>query len=214
MRAEAATLRMWGTEAMDPARRPSRYAFTGSRQAVVMTVRLVAVSGSRRDGSYTTQALEYVCREAETLGAETDLLDLGVVDLPLYHPDRPAVEQGDAVDALRRVRRADAVVVGSPVYHGSYASTFKSFQDYCGFDEYEETVVGLVATAGGGSYASTLEHMRSTVRGVHGLVVPRQVGIRNARTKFAGGEPTDDATRERLASLTAQVVDYAERFRR
>ena len=179
-----------------------------------MSTRLVAVSGSRRDGSYTAQALTHVLEQARSAGAATDFLDLRTVDLPLYHPDHPVEDCGDAVEALGRVRRADAVVLGSPVYHGSYSSTFKNLHDYCGFDEYEDTVVGLVAVAGGGSYGSTLEHMRSTVRGVHGHVVPQQVGIRNARDKFAGGEPTDEDIGRRLDDLTAQVVDYAERFRR
>jgi NAD(P)H-dependent FMN reductase len=177
-----------------------------------MSIHLVAVSGSRRDGSYTTQALEHVLRRAHGSGAETTLLDLRTVDLPLYHPDLSASERGDVADALRLVREADAVVLGSPVYHGSYSSTFKNFHDYCGWDEYEETVVGLVAVAGGGSYGSTLEHMRSTVRGVHGFVVPRQVGIRNARHKFVDGEVTDEGIGDRLDDLTDQVVDYAERL--
>lgn len=178
-----------------------------------MSIHLVAVSGSRRDGSYTAQTLEYIRQRAHERGTTTDVIDLRTVDLPLYDPDAEADERGEAADLLRRVRKADAVVLGSPVYHGSYSSTFKNFHDYCGFDEYEETVVGLVAIAGGGSYASTLEHMRSTVRGVHGLVVPRQVGIRNARHKFADGELTDENIARRLDDLAAQVVDYAERFR-
>lgn len=179
-----------------------------------MPIRLVAVSGSRRDGSYTKQALEHVLRRAREAGVETTLLDLRTVDLPLYHPDRSASEQGEAAEALRLVREADAVVLGSPVYHGSYSSTFKNFHDYCGFDEYDETVVGLVAVAGGGSYGSTLEHMRSTVRGVHGIVAPRQVGIRSARTKFVDGALTDEGIADRLDALADQVVDYAERFQR
>jgi NAD(P)H-dependent FMN reductase len=179
-----------------------------------MSTRLVAVSGSQRDGSYTRQALGRVLTAVRNADAdvEADLLDLRTVDLPLYDPDRPADERGDATDALRLVREADAVVLGSPVYHSSYSSTFKNFHDYCGFDEYEETVVGLVAVAGGGSYGSTLEHMRSTVRGVHGLVVPRQVGIRNAKSKFDAGAVADEAIGDRLDALAAQVVDYANRL--
>jgi NAD(P)H-dependent FMN reductase len=179
-----------------------------------MSIQVVAIGGSPRAGGYTRQALERVLRTAETLDAdvETELLDLRTVDLPLYDPDRPEGERGDAPAAIRLVRRADAVVLGSPVYHSSYSSTFKNFHDYCGFDEYEGTVVGLVAVAGGGSYGSTLEHMRSTVRGVHGFVVPRQVGIRDASAKFAAGEVTDDGIRDRLDALAEQVVDYADRL--
>ncbi len=157
------------------------------------TPHVVAVCGSRRTGSYTRTGLRYALAGAAAAGAETELLDLGDPELefPLFHPDRDAEAAGDVADGLQLVRRADGLLLGSPVYHGSYSSAFRSFHDWCSFDEYEDTAVGLLATAGGGSYASTLDHMRSTVRGVHGWVVPHQVGIRNAASRFAS-RPTDD----------------------
>jgi NAD(P)H-dependent FMN reductase len=170
---------------------------------------VVAVCGSRRDGSYTRTALTYALDAAAEAGAETSLLDLGAVDLPLYHPDED--EQGESAALTRQVREADGVLLGSPVYHGSYSSTLKNFHDYCGFDEYEDTTVGLLATAGGGSYGSTLDHMRITVRGVHGLVVPHQVGIRGARNEIEDGEFVDPALQERVEKLGTEVVRYASR---
>jgi azobenzene reductase len=91
---------------------------------------VVGVTGSRRDGSYTRRTIEHALAAAEHVGAETDHVDLGNTDLPLYDPDRDASEQGEAVDLLARVRAADAVLVGSPVYHGSYSSTFRNLHDY------------------------------------------------------------------------------------
>jgi NAD(P)H-dependent FMN reductase len=172
--------------------------------------RVVGVSGSRRDGSYTLKTLPYALEAAEAAGAETDLIDLGAVDLPLYHPDRD--EQGDSADLMRRMREADGVILGSPVYHGSYSSTFRSFHDYCSFDEYEDTAVGLLVVAGGGTIASTLDHMRVTVRGVHGHVVPHQVGVRNASDRFDGETLVDDDIRERTEKLGRRVVEAARRL--
>ncbi|SFR33617.1 NADPH-dependent FMN reductase [Halogeometricum limi] len=171
---------------------------------------IVAVCGSRREGSYTKKSLEIVLDAAAEAGAETTMLDLGDVDLPLYHPDED--EQGDSERLTRLLREADGVVIGSPVYHGSYSSTFRNFHDYCSKDEFEETAVGLLATAGGGSYGATLEHMRSTVRGVHGHVVPEQVGVRGAYDVYDGDELTDEDVRRRLVSLAESVVDEARRL--
>ncbi|MFB6073119.1 MAG: NADPH-dependent FMN reductase [Halobacterium sp.] len=171
---------------------------------------VVGVVGSRRDGSYTRLGVERALAAAADAGADTDLLDLGDVDLPLYHPDRDVADSGDAAGLLARVRAADAAVVGSPNYHGSYSSTFRNFHDYCGFDEYENTVVGLLVVAGGGTIASTLDHMRVTMRGVHAHVVPAQVGIRNASAKFrSDGTLADDAVAERIDGLAADVVEAA-----
>jgi azobenzene reductase len=168
---------------------------------------VVGVSGSRRATSTTRVAVNHTLDAAAALGAETDLIDLGAVDLPLYHPDRD--EQGQSESLRARLRAGDGAIIGSPVYHASYSSTFRNFHDYCSFDDFEDTAVGLIATAGGGSYGSTLEHMRSTVRGVHGWVVPRQVGIRNASDKIEDDVIVDENISDRLVTLGEQVATHA-----
>lgn len=184
--------------------------------------RVVGVSGSLRDGSYTRSALTHALLAAEEAGATAELIDHREYDLPLFDPDVPEEDAGDAVEIKRKIREADGVLLGSPVYHGSYSSAFRNIHDYCGFDEYEETVVGLLVVAGGGTIASTLDHMRVTVRGVHGWVLPHQVGIRNASDQFedvdeplavlSDGTPVerkflDDDLAERTAKLGRKLVE-------
>ncbi|QLG28486.1 NAD(P)H-dependent oxidoreductase [Halorarum halophilum] len=186
--------------------------------------RVVAVCGSRREGSYTRAALHYALDAAGEAGAETDYIDLGdpALDVPLYHPDVDPKDAGDVAELLERMRAADGALIGTPVYHGSYSSTFRSFHDWCSFDEYEDTVVGLFAVAGGGSYEATLEHMRATIRGVHGWTAPLQVGLRNARNRFerrdgpgegigaeSNFEFVDEGLRERTLKLGRRVAHYA-----
>ncbi|NEU55386.1 NADPH-dependent FMN reductase [Halorussus sp. MSC15.2] len=168
---------------------------------------VVALSGSMRDGSYTRVALKHVLDAAEERGAETELLDVREYDLPVFDPDED--EPPEATELKRKIREADSVILGSPVYHGSYSSAFRNVHDYCGFDEYEDTTVGLLATAGGGSFASTLDHMRITARGVHAWVLPHQVGIRSARNKIEDGEIIDEDIEERVRKLGQQAVEYA-----
>lgn len=178
------------------------------------TPSVLAVSGSLRDESYTRTALRYVLDAADAAGAETTLLDLQEYDLPVYDPDIDG--QGDGDEVTRLVREADAVALGTPVYHGSYSGALKNVHDYCGFDEYEDTTVGLLATAGGGSYGSALDHLRITVRGVYGWVLPHQVGIRGASNAFEadpdavdGRAFVDEALEERTRKLGRMLVEYA-----
>jgi azobenzene reductase len=72
-------------------------------------------------------------------------------------------------------------------------------------------VVGLLVVAGGGTIASTLDHLRVTLRGVHADVVPEQAGIRNASDKFDGDDLLDEDTADRVDDVAEAVVAAAHR---
>ena len=169
---------------------------------------VVGIAGSLRDGSHTRTALGQALAESEQAGGSTELLDLRNFELPVYDGDQP--EAGDAPALTARVRAADAIMLGTPVYHGSYASTLKTALDYCGFDEFEETTVGLLAVAGGGFPGAALEHLRSVCRTLNAWVLPHQVAIPNVRSVVESGTITDDDLAERTRELGRQVVQYAD----
>jgi len=172
------------------------------------TPSVVAICGSLGDQSTTRVALGHALDAAAAAGAETELVDLREWDLPLFDPDDR--NRGD-VPALRElVGEADAVLLGTPVYHGMVSSALKSAFDYLGKDEFEDTTVGLLATAGGGSYAQTLEHLRTGVRTVHGWALPHEVGIRNASDAFdADGNVVDADIEDRVRKLGRLAAENA-----
>jgi NAD(P)H-dependent FMN reductase len=174
---------------------------------VTDTEHVIALCGSRRDGSHTRSGLARVLDAAERRGATTDLVDLGELTLPLFDPATP--DAGDAPELRRRLRDADGVVLGTPMYHGSYASPLKTALDYCGFEEFEGTTVGLLVVAGGGFPTPALEHLRSVARALDAWVLPHQVAIPEADGAFEGGELTDEALRERVETLGTELVAYA-----
>lgn len=185
------------------------YFFTTSYLVMRDAPKIIAVCGSLRDGSHTRQALRHVLDAAEDVGAETELIDLTEWDLPLFDPNYD--EQGDSAEIKAITREADAVILGSPVYHGSYSSALKSYMDYCSFDEFEDTTVGLLVVAGGGAYGPALEHMRAVCRGVHAWVLPRQVGVPGAYDAFDDdGEFKDENVAERVETLGQEIVKYAD----
>ena len=116
---------------------------------------------------------------------------------------------GDTADLRERVRAADAVLLGSPVYHGSYSSALKNALDYCGFDEFEETTVGLLCVAGGAFPTTTLDHLRSVARALNAWVLPHQVAVPRARNAFVDGEPVEEDLAERIDTLGRRLVEYA-----
>lgn len=168
---------------------------------------VVGIAGSLREHSYTRLSVERALREADHRGATTELLDLREFDLPMYDGD--ADEPGDAAELTAAVRRADSVVLGTPSYHGSYSSVLKTALDYCGFDEFEDTTVGLLCVAGGSFPTTPLEHLRSVCRALNAWVVPHQSGLPNVSSRFEGGELVDARLAERVDVLGRRVVEYA-----
>ena len=168
---------------------------------------VVALSGSLADDSGTRTALREALSAAERAGARTTLVDLREYDLPTFDADDP--DAGDAPELRRRLREADAVILGTPMYHGSYSSPLKAALDYSGFDEFAGTTVGLLAVSGGGFPTPALEGLRTVVRALDALALPLQVGVPDSGERFDDGELVDDALRERVRRLGTELVRYA-----
>lgn len=172
---------------------------------------VVALCGSLRSGSYTHTALGHVLDAADAAGATTDLVDLSDLELPVFDAD--SRDAGDAQKLRRRVGTAEVIILGTPVYHGSYSSPLKTALDYCGFEEFEGKTVGLLAVSGGASsYPTALTHLRMVARSLRAWVLPHQVGIGSASTVFdeTGAfheEYTDLA--QRTITLGREAVEYA-----
>jgi NAD(P)H-dependent FMN reductase len=168
---------------------------------------VVGIAGSLREQSYTRLSVERALRAADRAGGTVESLDLREYDLPVYDAD--ADDPGDAAAFTAAVRRADAVVLGTPSYHGSYSSVVKNALDYCGFDEFEDTTVGLLCVAGGGFPTTPLEHLRSVCRALNAWVIPHQAGLPNVSSRFEGEELIDDGLAERVDVLGRRAVEYA-----
>lgn len=168
---------------------------------------VVAICGSQREGSFTRLALERAIAAAEEHGAEVDLIDLADWNLPMYNPDRS--DRGEAKKLRERIQTADAILLGSPMYHGSFASPLKTAIDYCGFDEFEGKTVGLLVVAGGGFPTPVLEHLQSVAQELNAWVLPERVVIPNASDRFDNGELIDEELADRIESLGTALVEYA-----
>ncbi len=96
-----------------------------------MTIRVVGLGGTYRPHSSTEQALRIALERAAELGAETVLLGAAALDLPMYRP----VEIGQPLSPpvaklVDELRRADAVIIASPGYHGGISGLVKNALDY------------------------------------------------------------------------------------
>jgi NAD(P)H-dependent FMN reductase len=169
---------------------------------------VVAVCGSLAADSVTRVTLRETLRAAQDAGAQTTLVDLREYDLPAFDADNQ--DAGDAPDLRSQLRQADAIVLGTPMYHGSFSSPLKTALDYSGFDEFEDTTVGLLAVSGGSFPRTALEHLRSVTRALDAWPLPLDVAIPDSYDQIDNGELVEESLRERVHRLGTELVEYAD----
>lgn len=173
------------------------------------TPHVIGISGSLRDDSGTRIAVQRALDAAAAAGASVEHIDLREWDLPLFDPDASEAKSGDGPELAARVREADAMVLGTPVYHGTIASPLKTALDYCSIDDVERTTVGILAVAGGGFPTPTLQHLRASVLELKGWPLPQDVAIPDSWAAFEDGGIADGDIADRVEELGSDIVAYA-----
>lgn len=173
---------------------------------------VAALNGSLRDASKTRIVLEAALESAAESGARTSLLDLREYQLPAYDPDTR--EPADVATLSRTVADAEAVVLGTPNYHGSYSGVLKNTLDYLGRDEFEGTTVGLVEVAGGEFPGPALEHLRRVARTLNAWTLPLEVGVPSSHETVGRQGIRDESVQARVEEFGRELARYAgvERF--
>jgi NAD(P)H-dependent FMN reductase len=145
-------------------------------------IRIVAICGSLRPGSYTRMALQVALRGARETGADAKLLDLRDYQLAFCDGGGDKTTYPKDVFRLRDdVKRAHGVILGTPEYHGGVSGVLKNALDLMGFEELEGKMLALVGVSGGVLGAvHALSHLRTVGRALHAWVIPEQVAVSEA----------------------------------
>lgn len=183
------------------------------------SIGVAGLGGSLRVASTSLAALRTALDGAAAAGAETQLLAVGELDLPLYTPERPVPE---AVHRLvEAAADATAMIWSSPTYQGSVGGALKNALYWLILLADHEPAyltnkpIGLVATAGGVQGLQAINAMEFSVRALRGWAVPLVLPIARSGQVFdPQGRLTDAATAEQLRALGAEVARAAYQFRR
>lgn len=121
--------------------------------------KVIVFSGSFNRPSKTTALVNYIGKQvAKKFGTEVvtyDLLDVGNT-LGLAQRADKLEPKGQQI--IEELTLADALVIGSPVYKGSYPGLFKHFIDLIEPERLYGKPVLLSATGGGDRHALMVEH--------------------------------------------------------
>ncbi|MCF1709752.1 FMN reductase [Tabrizicola sp. J26] len=176
-----------------------------------MTRTIVGLSGNLDRPSKTRALVQTAVATAaskfEAVGTVLDLTDFG--------PGLGAARQPGDLDpngraALDTLLAADALIVASPVYKGSYTGLFKHLIDLIDPQAFQGKPVLLAATGGGDRHALVIEHQ---LRPLFGFFEARTLptGVYAADRDFVAGQPASDTLHTRLGRAVDQFALFFDR---
>ncbi|BCJ90438.1 FMN reductase [Terrihabitans soli] len=189
-----------------------RRVISGIQENKVSKPQIVGISGNLASPSRTLSLVvstaERIARESGGEARVLDISDLwGLGEIRSRAGAPPAVEA-----ALKAVEQADLLVVGSPVYKGSYTGLFKHFIDFIDYRSLIGTPVALLATGGSDRHALVIEHQLRPLFGFFQAQV-LGTGIFLTEKDFSDGEITDAVLKARFDQLVREGVDALRPFR-
>lgn len=177
----------------------------------------MGIGGSLAPASASLTALKVALEGAAAAGADTQVLDLRVLDLPMF---LPTVEPAEAVVRFCDVVfAAHGLVWSSPLYNGTVSGAFKNAIDWLHLlgdrqpPYLTDKVVGLISTAGGIHALQAVNTMEFIARALRAWAVPLVLPIARASEVFGDdGGMRDPRVADQLRSLGREVARAARQM--
>ena len=166
---------------------------------------VVALSGSLTQPSRTRVLVETIGRQAaHRLGAEFDVVDIAELASSLATTSFKNLPEA-VQRAQQRLKAASLLVIGSPVYKGSYSGLLKHFLDLTDPTLLAGKVAVLAATGGSDRHALVIDHQLRPLASFFELnTVP--VGVYARDTEFTDYRLSSDATQARVDLAVRQAL--------
>lgn len=115
-----------------------------------MIMNVIAINGSPKAEGNTYHGLKIVCESLENEGISTEIIHVGNKNIRgciacggcTKNKDEKCVIDDEVNEIIQKLKKADGILIGSPVYYASMAGTMKCFLDRAFY----------VASANGGLY--------------------------------------------------------------
>lgn len=123
------------------------------------TFKFVGFAGSSSRPSRTRNLVEAITyTAAKRIGATATIYDLNEIHPSLGSTLEPSKAPADLAALIEAITNADALIVGSPVYKGTYTGLFKHLFDLIEPKALKDKPVVLSATGGSERHALVLDH--------------------------------------------------------
>lgn len=170
-------------------------------------MRVLFIAGSPRADSSTRKMVRRGYDHAARIhpDVELDLLDLHETPIDMFHGF--GLDYSDNTkQAVERLTAADVIILGSPVYNGSYSAAVKTLFEHTQYDALKGHVAAFILSAGGGkSFLQVRTHLEQLMTYYQILVVPQAA--------YATAGELDAGMPEDVEDRIHRAVDCAIRLR-
>lgn len=143
-----------------------------------MKKHIVLINGSGTPNSHTGALLRHIANLLQKRGVRTSIWNIQEKPLPPVDPElygNPNHSNVRVKEFIQLVDSADGIVLGTPLYHGSFSGLLKNSLDNLGSDAFKNKHIGLVSNVGGAGNMQACEHLRSVVRSLYGYALQTQI---------------------------------------
>ena len=189
-----------------------------------MQIKVLAISGSSRQGSFNTRLLEAAISAARAQGVEVSeviitQLDLRTLELPLYDGDLEAASglPEGAIVLKNALAAHHAVLIASPEYNGFFSPLLKNAIDWASRPQAGQPSpfggkVGALLAASQGALGGIrgLPAVRQLLSNLGMLVIPGQMALPSAQKAFdTAGGLLDPAQQQMLERVVIELLNTA-----
>ena len=178
-------------------------------------MKLLGLSGSPTKRSKTLLAVEEAieCAKQWDPTIITEIVNIRDMDIQFCDGRDPSLYEGDTRKLIDKILAADALIIGTPMYRGSYTGILKNVFDIIPNNALFGKCVGIIATGASDHHYLATEHEIKPVLGYfHAHVIPGSVYANNDH--YSDQALTDEGIRVRLNDLAQSVVELSKRIPR
>jgi azobenzene reductase len=176
---------------------------------------IVLLCGSGAESSHTLTLLRFLQSRLEHKGVTALVWDLRSNPLPFALAERNDEPLAHPIKIVREfvhtMMKADAIVLGTPYYHGSYSGRLKNALDNLNKDSFKNKPVGLVSN-GGSRSTNGLDHLRVIIRSLYGYTLQTQLSTNSDdyRKAEVGFELMSEDIKERAERFVDELLYLAK----
>jgi MsuE subfamily FMN reductase len=172
-------------------------------------MKLLGISGGPTQSSKTLLAVNAAVDYAYKLDSSIDIevLNISYFDVQFCDARDPDNYEGDARILIDKISDADAYVIGTAMYRGTYTGILKNLFDLIPNESMIGKPVGLIATGGSDHHYLALEHELKPLLGFFlAMVLPGVVYANNSH--YSQGKIDSEELLKKLQQLGESIVNF------